>query len=75
MPERNPILTAFGENLREQRQSCGLTQEVLADMADLDRTYLSDLERGLRNPGIKNVVRLAKALGIPSARLMKGIDG
>jgi transcriptional regulator with XRE-family HTH domain len=40
----------------------------------MDRTYVSDIERGTRNPGIKNVARLAKALGISSAKLMEGID-
>ena len=51
-----------------------MTQETLAEKADLDRTYISDIERGTRNPGIKNVVRLAKALGIASSKLMEGIE-
>jgi transcriptional regulator with XRE-family HTH domain len=40
----------------------------------LDPTYISDIERGLRNPGIKNVARLAKALGLTTAELCKGVD-
>ena len=41
-----------------------LTQEKLAERAGLDPTYISGIERGLRNPGIKNVARLARALGL-----------
>jgi transcriptional regulator with XRE-family HTH domain len=67
------VLAEFGRNLRKFREAAGLTQEALAERADLDRTYLSDVERGLRNAGIKNIVRLAKALGIPPSRLMDGV--
>ena len=48
-----------------------LSQEALAERAGLNRTYLSDIERGVRNPGIKNVARLAKALGVSTARLVE----
>ena len=54
------VLAKFGRNLRKFRKAAGLTQEALAERADMDRTYLSDIERGLRNAGIKNIVRLAK---------------
>jgi transcriptional regulator with XRE-family HTH domain len=67
------VLVKFGRNLRKFRDAAGLTQETLAERADMDRTYLSDIERGLRNAGIKNIVRLANALGIPPARLMDGV--
>ena len=68
------VLAKFGRNLRKFREASALTQEALAEKADMDRTYLSDIERGLRNAGIKNIVRLAKALGIPASRLMDGLD-
>jgi len=42
--------------------------------AGLDPTYISGIERGLRNPGIKNVARLAKALGLTTAELCKGVE-
>jgi len=74
MRKRDPILAAFGRCLRTQRDLKGLTQEQLAEKADLDRTYISDIERGARNPGIKNVVRLARALGIPTPKLVEGVD-
>ncbi len=73
MAKPDPVLARFGRNLRRFRDSAALTQEALAEKADMDRTYLSDIERGLRNAGIKNIVRLAKALGIPAARLMDGV--
>ena len=73
MPKRDPILAAFGQNVRKRRETRGLTQEVLAEQADLDRTYISDIERGMRNPGVKNIVRLAKALSIPATKLREGV--
>ena len=74
MPKREQILAAFGQRLRKMREAKGLTQGILAEKADMDRTYISDIERGLRNPGIKNVARLAKALSVTSAMLMEGVD-
>jgi transcriptional regulator with XRE-family HTH domain len=73
MAKPDPILKAFGFSVKKQREAKGLTQETLAEKADLDRTYLSDVERGTRNLGVKNVVRLAKALGITPAQLMEGV--
>ena len=61
--------------MAKHRRAKGLSQEALAEKADLDRTYLSDIERGVRNPGIKNVILIAKALGITPSDLMKGIGG
>jgi transcriptional regulator with XRE-family HTH domain len=74
MPKRDSILATFGQKVRELREARDFTQETLAEKADLDRTYISDIERGTRNPGIKNVVRLARALGIPTAKLLEGVD-
>jgi transcriptional regulator with XRE-family HTH domain len=74
MPKRNGILSTLGFNVRRQREAKELTQEKLAERANLDPTYISGIERGLRNPGIKNVAKLAKALGITTAELCKGVD-
>ena len=74
MPKRNGILAALGLNARHAREKKELTQEKLAEKAGLDPTYISGIERGLRNPGIKNVARLAKALGLTTAELCKGVD-
>ena len=74
MPKRDPVLAALGRNVRRNREEKSLTQEKLAEKAGLDPTYISGIERGLRNPGIKNVARLAKALGLSTAELCLGVD-
>jgi len=74
MPKRDPVLAALGRNVRQQREAKCFTQEKLAARASLDPTYISGIERGLRNPGIKNVTRLAKALGLSTAELCAGVN-
>ena len=74
MPKRNGILATLGLNVRRAREAKQFTQEKLAERAGLDPTYISGIERGLRNRGIKNVARLAKALGFSTAELCKGVD-
>jgi transcriptional regulator with XRE-family HTH domain len=75
MRKRDPILCSFGQSVAKHRRAKEFSQEALAEKADLDRTYLSDIERGVRNPGIKNVIVIAKALGITPSDLMKGVGG
>ena len=74
MPKRNGTLASLGLNLRKAREAKELTQEKLAEKAGLDPTYISGIERGLRNPGIKNVAKLAKSLGVTTAELCKGVE-
>lgn len=74
MPKRDYILSTFGHNVSRLRSQAGLSQDQLAEKADLDRTYLSGIERGVRNPGIKVVLRLARALGVTVAQLCKGVE-
>jgi transcriptional regulator with XRE-family HTH domain len=74
MPKRDPVLAALGLNVRQHREARELTQEKLDEKAGLDPTYISGIERGLRNPGIRNVARLAKALGLTTDLLCKGVD-
>lgn len=74
MSKFNGILAALGRNVRRQRDAKQFTQEKLAEKSGLDPTYISDIERGLRNPGIKNVAKLAKALGRTTAELCQGVD-
>jgi transcriptional regulator with XRE-family HTH domain len=73
MLTRDPLLSALGKNVRSAREKNELTQEKLAEIAELDPTYVSGIERGLRNPGIKNVAKIAKALGITISELCKGV--
>lgn len=57
-------LTEFGERVRYFRQKKGWSQEELAHQADLHRTYLGAIERGERNVSLKNIARIALALGV-----------
>lgn len=54
----------LGKKLRELRTEAGLSQERLGEITGLDRTYISGIERGVRNPALKNIEKLAKALGV-----------
>ena len=74
MPKRDPVLTAFGLNVRRRRDAQNLTQEKLAEKADLDQTYISGIECGGRNPSLLVMARLAKALALTTAELCEGVD-
>jgi len=65
------LLRFFGTVVKQRRQKLGLSQEELAAIAGLNRTYIGDIERGARNVAIVNISRLASALEIkPSSLLM-----
>jgi transcriptional regulator with XRE-family HTH domain len=64
------IREAFARNLRRIRQSKAMSQEELAHRADLDRTYISSLERSVYSPSIEVVDRIAMALGVNAAELL-----
>jgi transcriptional regulator with XRE-family HTH domain len=63
--------TAFGSSVRRTRQELGISQEELAAISGLHRTYVSSVERGERNVGLVNIHRLADALRVPVARLFE----
>ena len=67
----DPVPEKFGLTVKKLRISQGLTQERLAEESGLDRTYISDIERGIRNPGIKNIVKIANALETSAAQLFR----
>lgn len=75
MKNRDRTLAAFGRNIARIRTQKGLSQDALAEKADLDRTYVSGIERGVRNPGIKTVLRIARALGVSVGDLCKEVGG
>ena len=60
-----------GRNVRQARQAAGLSQEALAYKAGIDRTYVSGVERGVRNPTVTIIARLAEALGVAAADLLR----
>ncbi|EBI5645124.1 helix-turn-helix transcriptional regulator [Salmonella enterica subsp. enterica serovar Newport] len=64
MRNSSDIKTRFGEQLRKLRTQSGLSQEAFADKCGLDRTYISGIERGVRNPTLEVISVLAKGLEI-----------
>ena len=60
----------FGTNVRRIRESKGLSQEALADKADVHRTYISDIERFTRNISLENVQKIANALEVEPSELL-----
>jgi transcriptional regulator with XRE-family HTH domain len=61
----------FGKNVQHYRKEAGLTQERLGELTGLDRGYISGVERGVRNPAIVNIEKIAKALQVKAARLFE----
>ena len=58
-------------NIREYRTLSQISQEELADLCGLHRTYISDIERGNRNVSIDNIERIAKGLGVKASALLE----
>ena len=61
---------AFAENVRKLRRERGLSQEQLAEMSELHRTYVGSVERGERNVSIDNMERIADALSVKLRELI-----
>jgi transcriptional regulator with XRE-family HTH domain len=74
MRKKDPVLVALGHSVRKRREAKQLTQEALAEKTALDRTYISDIERGTRNVSILNVVRVARALGCSLSEITQAVD-
>ncbi len=72
-PARPRPLRQFGLNIRRLREAAGLSQEVLAEKAELDRTYVSGIERGIRNATILSAARIARGLKVTLAQLVEGV--
>jgi transcriptional regulator with XRE-family HTH domain len=64
------VFVRFGDKLRKTRQRRGVSQEKLAALAGLHRTYVSSVERGERNISLLNIEKLALALEVPMGKLM-----
>ena len=68
------LIRLFASNLKLLRKKAGLSQEELASLSGLHRTYVGSVERGKRNISLKNVERLAQALNVDPAQLLSPID-
>lgn len=64
MKAKHPRLRLFGLRVRQLRDRCRLSQEKLGERANMDPTYISGIERGLRNISLLNLIALAQALGV-----------
>ncbi len=68
------VVQLLGANVRYHRKRLGLSQERLALDAGLERSYVSDLERGTRNPSVRALGRLADALGVEPKSLLDALQ-
>ncbi|MCE2593973.1 helix-turn-helix transcriptional regulator [Motilimonas cestriensis] len=66
----NQELIQFGLLVKKRRLEQNLSQEQLALSCDLDRTYISSIERGKRNVGLLNIIKIAKALNVEPSQLL-----
>lgn len=73
MVARDP-LKVFSGTLHDLREKRGISQQRLSELAGLNRNYVSDVERGRRNPCLNNIVKLAEALDVAPAELFRGFD-
>jgi transcriptional regulator with XRE-family HTH domain len=71
--ESDPRL-AFGRAVRRLRETRGFSQEKLAELAGIHRTYIGDVERGTRNVALVNMTRIAKALGTSLSHLIAEME-
>jgi transcriptional regulator with XRE-family HTH domain len=73
MDARGLVLTKLGQNVRALREGRRISQESLALEANLDRTYISQVERGRRNVSVVNLCRLAYVLRVSPSALIQDI--
>lgn len=74
MDESEKSLELLGRKIRKLRQEKSLSQEEFAHIADIDRSYIGQIERGQRNIAFFNILKIAHALGIKISDLTEGID-
>ncbi len=71
---KSEILIKYGQVVRKIRLEKGISQEMLADLSGLHRTYMSDVELGKRNVSLENIDRIANALGVSISEIFKQIE-
>ncbi len=67
---RSTVIKCFAASVRKLRSGLGISQEELAERADLHRTYIAGIERGARNPTLLTIKKLAKGLGVSTVDLL-----
>ena len=72
---QNDPRRAFGRAVRKLRLANGLSQERLAELAGIHRTYVGDVERGVRNVSLVNMSKIALALDVPLSLLVREMEG
>jgi transcriptional regulator with XRE-family HTH domain len=72
-PMNGNIEKMFGEEVRILRRKLGLSQEALAEVCELHRTYIGSVERGERNVSLRNIAKIARALDVTPSWLLKNI--
>ncbi|MEB3343106.1 helix-turn-helix transcriptional regulator [Okeania sp.] len=71
---KSKILAALGRLIKQRRMKLGISQEELGFRSNLDRTYISGLERGVRNPSLTALVSLAAGMGISVSELLDNLE-
>ena len=71
---QDDLLYSFGQTIRKIRLSKDISQERFADLCDLHRTYISDVEFGKRNVSLENIDKMAKALDITISGLFREVE-
>jgi len=73
MASNSQLLKRFGNRVRQLRRGKELSQEALAEHCDLDRTYISGIERGKRNVSLENIDAIARGLSVSLSGLFEGL--
>lgn len=71
---KSHVLTRLGKRIKSLRMDLGFSQEQFADQIGVDRTYVSGVERGVRNPTIATLHVFAKGLRITLSQLLEGVE-
>ena len=73
--DQEPLPFRFGNAIRERREVLRISQEALAARCGLHRTYVAGVERGIRNPSLKSIARIAQGLGMSVSALFMHMEG